>query len=109
MSSTSSDQHQPNRNRTAVIQGHCQRHYHSKANDAMKNIQGLGSHRVVGTTKMTNGGLLLEMNTEKSAQWMKSKQVQLDFIKEFDTAVKIKPWTFTCKGEFILLSFEPDP
>lgn len=53
----------------------------AKANNALKSIPEAGSYRVVGVNKMTNGGLLMEMNNEEAAQWIRSKEIQSVFVK----------------------------
>lgn len=59
-------------------------------------------------TKLQNGGLLLEMDSDRAANWIQQAPQQQTFTVVFNAEATIKSRTFTAVAQFVPLTFDPN-
>ena len=58
-------------------------------------------------TLLRNGGLLLELNSDEAAQWLKSEDVLERFLENLGSGASIKNRTYQVIVHFVPISFDP--
>ena len=84
---------------------------HRKATDALNTCLAVSEHtgvvKLKAGTLLRNGGLLLELNSDEAAGWLKSDRVIGTFLKELGSGVNIKNRTYQVIVQFAPVSFDP--
>ncbi|KDQ51475.1 hypothetical protein JAAARDRAFT_108568, partial [Jaapia argillacea MUCL 33604] len=58
--------------------------------------------------KLRNRGVILEMNLEEAAEWLRGAPVQFSFTQHFGDAVSVKDRVFPVLVEFVPVTFQPE-
>ena len=83
---------------------------HDKANKALTAScapQDTLEHQVKAITKLCNGGILLELNSDAAVAWFLDGKTRKSFLSHFHPSATIKPRLFNVVVQFIPLSFRP--
>jgi hypothetical protein len=64
--------------------------------------------RFVGAKKLAKGSLILDMNSESAANWLKSSGVRQSFMQHFSAVSVLKEHEFRVLAEFVPVTFDPD-
>ena len=80
----------------------------AKANEALHSTECPPSHCFVGTRRLNNGGLLLEMDSEDAASWLSSPVNKANFLGRFAPDATFKSRTYSLVVQFVPLQFRPD-
>jgi len=62
----------------------------------------------VGAKKLNKGSIILDMNSEQAANWIKSSGVHQSFMQHFSAVSVFKEHEFRVMAEFVSVSFAPD-
>jgi hypothetical protein len=76
-----------------------------KARAAAHLVDESNTHKFVGVTRLRNGGLLLEMNSEDGAKWLKSDTTRDKFLGSFDPSATFRERAYTVVAQFVPLTF----
>lgn len=79
-----------------------------KANNAISIISKDTIHKFLGVTKLRNGGLLMELNSEEANIWLRLPTHISTFTFNFDITATIKTRTYSVIVRFVPLTFDPD-
>ena len=81
-----------------------------KANTALQLTQGMptAEHKVKAVTKLQDGGILLELNSDEAAEWFQEDGTQKTFLTHLHTAASIKPQLYHIVVQFVPLTFWPN-
>jgi hypothetical protein len=96
---TPSQQLHPSANNTQLV---------TRANEALQNTGSPSPHRFVGTRRLNNGGILLELDSEEAAVWLNSSGNKAPFLDRFAPDAALKPRTYSLVIQFVPLHFRPD-
>ena len=76
-------------------------------NKVIKKISSTTNHKVMSATRLRNGGLLLEMDSEEGAGWLREREIGEKLAEEIMEA-RIKNRSFNTIAHFVPLTFDPD-
>src|SRR6266481_2220539 len=66
------------------------------------------AHRVKAMTKLCNGGILLELNSDEAAEWFADPEARKAFLSHLQGTATIKPRHYNVVVQFIPLTFRPN-
>ena len=84
-----------------------------KATDAIRTCFAIDSDnrpaevRLKTSTLLRNGGLLLELNSDEAASWLKSGDIIDRFLENLGSGANVKNRTYQVIVHFVLVSFNP--
>lgn len=79
-----------------------------KANDAISTMEGSDGFVFVGVDRLSNGGIVYEMNNEKATEWIREEKNATTFGQLLDETAQIIPRSFPLVVPFVPLTFNPD-
>ena len=85
-----------------------------KAGDAIRTIFAVASEpkpvevKLKSGTLLRNGGLLLELNSDEAANWLKSDEVLTSFLENVGSGASVKNRTYQVIVQFVPVSFDPE-
>jgi len=78
------------------------------ANSAVRNMDGGAIHSFVSAKRLSNGGILLEMNSKGAASWLGRPDVKPAFLERFAVDAMVKNCAFPLVVQFVPFTFRPD-
>ena len=84
--------------------------FRDKANAVLQLTQGVptAEHKVKAVTKLQNGGILLELNSDEAAEWFQGDGTWKTFLTHLHAATSIKPQLYHTVVQFVPLTFRPN-
>ena len=81
-----------------------------RANAALQLTQGMptAEHKVKAVTKLQNGSILLELNSNEAAEWFQGDGTRTTFLTHLHAATSIKPRLYHIVVQFVPLTFRPN-
>lgn len=78
------------------------------ANSAIKRLDEATTHRVVGASRLQNGGILLEADSADAAAWIRDPGRTGAFVAALDPGAKMRSRLFPTIAQFVPISFGPE-
>lgn len=78
------------------------------ANDIIKTMPGGDGKKIQTVNKLANGGLLMELDSQESATWLRQNDTRTRFIALFDDKATIRERHFNIIGSFIPFTSKAD-
>ena len=78
-----------------------------RVNKALSMTQGTLEHQARAITKLCNGGILIELNSDKAIDWFQDSEIRKTFLSHLHPSASIKPCLYNIVVQFIPLSFRP--
>ncbi|KAF8508953.1 hypothetical protein JB92DRAFT_3120373 [Gautieria morchelliformis] len=79
-----------------------------KANEAISDLDAEGQRIVVSARRLTNGGVLFELNTEEAARWLNEAGRRTQFTEALSPDARMKARSYLLVIQFVPLHFEPE-
>jgi hypothetical protein len=93
----------------ALLEGESISSLKAKIDEALSDCnEGTHTHRTKAITRLRNGGILAELDSEEAVTWLENKEVRKCFLDKLHPAALIKPRTFQVVVQFVPLTFHPD-
>ena len=75
-----------------------------EANKALLSTQGTPGYRVKAVTKLRNGGILLELDSDEAAEWFQDPEIHRTFLSHLHRSIAIKPRLYNIVVQFVPLT-----
>jgi hypothetical protein len=80
-----------------------------KVNKAIKECGGdLLDHKIKAITRLKNGGILMELDSEEAAEWIQSDKIRETFQSHLHKSTSIKPRLYHAIVQFVPLTLRPE-
>jgi hypothetical protein len=74
----------------------------------MASDPGVCDSRTKAVTRLRNGGILMELDSDEAVDWFAHQRIRDNFLGKLHPSASIKPRTFQIVVQFIPLTFRPD-
>lgn len=78
------------------------------ANKAIGTLDGGALHKVVGASRLKNGGILLETDSTETAVWLRDLSRREIFVMALDPGATFKSRLYPTIAQFVPITFMPD-